>query len=88
MVYNLPWKPVSICYQNPRFIPSFLALWLSADHEVVSSNPNKSSSQTFFSSLIHCFGDHAGTRQRSFEGGCAKNDLLLELAFSAELTDT
>ena len=61
---------------------------LSADHEVVSSNPNKSSSQTSFSSFFHCFGDHAGTRQQKLKKVAAPNDLLLELAFPAELTDT
>ena len=54
---------------------------LSADHEVVSSNPNLSSSQTFF----HCFGDQAGTYKT--KKMAAPNDLL-ELALPAELTDT
>ena len=59
---------------------------LSADHEVVSSNPNLSSSQTFF----HCFGDQAGTyktKKMAAPKMAAPNDLL-ELALPAELTDT
>ena len=60
---------------------------LSADHDVVSSNPNYLQVKLFF----HCFGDHAGrstksTRQK--KKVAAPNDLFLELAFPAELIDT
>ena len=54
---------------------------LSVDHEVVSSNPNLSSSQTFFIVLVIKL-------VQDKEDGSTKPDLLLELALPAELTDT
>ena len=59
---------------------------LSADHEVVSSNPNKSSSQTFFLHFFHCLVITLVLYKT--KKAAAPNDLLLELAFPAELTDT
>ena len=84
MVYNLPRKPVSFFNKTHDlsfpFWPCGNLRMLSADHEVivVSSNPNLSSSQTFFS-LFWWYK----TKKMA-----APNDLLLELALPAELTDT